>query len=192
MKKEVLILSILALAGVLLFGCKSAEEITAPETEMPETETPEVPTEEPTTPAPETPETETPAETEMPEETTAETPTELLSDFVCDETKGVIEATLTNIYDKSLTIGDDIKIDYFGKYPVDNPGCEKIELAPGESTKCINLNGNNRVTPRIFIVVKVNGERHKYRFNCEEYAPTKEETTEETAEETGTTESTTE
>jgi len=185
MKKEVLILSILALAGVLLFGCKPAEEITAPET--PETETPEAPAEEPTTPAPETPETETPAETETPEETTAETPTELLSDFVCDETKGVIEATLTNIYDKSLTIGDDIKIFYIGNL-VGNPNCEKIELAPGESTKCTNLNGNYRIVSRPFFSVKVNGEYHKYRFNCEEYAPTSTETTEETSTAEGTTE----
>jgi len=184
MKKEVLILSILALAGVLLFGCKPAEEITAPEMpEMPETETPEAPAEEAVPEAP----TET-AE-EAVETTAPETPTEVLSGFVCDKVKGVIEATLTNIYDKSLTISDDIKILYSGSLlPIDNPGCEKTELAPGESTRCTNLNGNNKVTPRIFILVKVNGERHKYRFNCEEYAPTKEET----AEETGTTESTTE
>ena len=154
MKKEVLILSIFALAGVLLFGCKPAEEITAPEPEVPETET------------------ETPVET-----TTAETPTELLSDFVCDKTKGIIEATLTNIYDKSLTISDDIKIFYLG-YLVNNPGCEKTELAPGESTKCANLNGNYKVVSRPFFSVKTNGVYHKYRFNCEDYAPTPTETTE--------------
>ena len=176
MKKEVLILGILALAGVLLFGCKPAEKTTAPETEIPETpetEAAETPAEEPAAPTPAQEEKEAP-----PTETAAETPTEILSNFVCDKAKGVIEATLTNIYDKSLTIGEDIKIFYLCRYLISNPGCEKTELAPGESTKCTNLNGNYRVVPFPSFSVKVNREYHKYNFRCEEYAPAEEIETE--------------
>jgi len=190
MKKEVLILGILVLAGVFLFGCKPAEKTIAPETETPETpetEAAEAPVEEPAAPAPtlETPEEEkeVPTEAKSTTETTVETPTEPLSNFVCDKTKGVIEAVLTNTYNETLTIGDDIKLFYIN-YFISNPGCEKTELAPGESTKCTNLNGNYRVVPRPFFSVKVNREYHKYSFDCEEYAPTKEASTEETETET--------
>jgi hypothetical protein len=96
-------------------------------------------------PASETgPETQAPV-VERPVLPEPEVPTEyvgegkMVTNAVCTE-EGKIGAVITNIADSTVEIGKDIKILLRGLV-VKTPGCDKTELAPGESTTCTTLNG---------------------------------------------------
>ena len=63
---------------------------------------------------------------------------EMVKNAVCSD--GKIGAVITNVAEETMTVSEDIKFLLRGLV-VKEPGCDKEELAPGESTTCTSLNG---------------------------------------------------
>ena len=75
-------------------------------------------------------------EPEVPTEYAGEA--EMVTSAVCSE--GKIGAVLTNTAEVTLVLKTDVKFLLRGLV-VKEPGCDKTEIAPGESTTCTSLNG---------------------------------------------------
>ena len=109
---------------------------------------------------PATPPAEKPAEQGLPE---PEAPTEYkgeanaITNAVCSN--GKIGAVLTNVADAKVVIGKDLKVQV-NSLPVANPGCDKTELEPGESTTCTAVNGPFQVVKgQNEVVVRIIGAK---------------------------------
>ena len=91
---------------------------------------------------------------------------EMISQVACIE--GKISGKLTNVGDETLTVGKTMTIQLRGMNVLD-PGCDATELASGESTTCMNLNGFFPVVSgQNEIVVRASGGKEgKATVTCE-------------------------
>ena len=144
-----LLFCILAVLVIALVGCKKAPE--APVTPPPVVETPVV--EEPVLPTPEVP-------------TTYAGEKELVTNAVC--ANGKVGAVITNVLDTNVVLGTDVKFLLRGMV-VKSPGCDKTELAAGESTTCTTMSGTVPLVPGVNeVVVRVTGAKEGLAsVNCE-------------------------
>lgn len=97
---------------------------------------------EPSQPAPVIPGPTGPTLPEAEVPTSYEGDTEMVTQAVCAD--GKVGAVITNVADKTLQVGTEIKFLLRGMV-VKSPGCDKTELAPGESTTCTTMNGDFKV-----------------------------------------------
>ena len=94
-------------------------------------------------------------EAEVP--TTYEGDAEMVTQAVCAD--GKVGAVITNVASETLTVGTEIKFLLRGMV-VKEPGCDKTEVAPGESTTCTTMNGNFAVSSgKNEVVVRIAGAK---------------------------------
>jgi len=110
---------------------------------------------------PEEPETPPEPEEEQPEETP--TPTTMISDVKCNE-DGIISLVLTNLNSKSAKVGKDFKV-FAGNLLNLDPGCEKTEIDPGESTLCSDV-GKHPFSSKVRVLVLYPGMRETETVDC--------------------------
>ncbi len=103
-------------------------------------------------------------EPEVPTEYAGEA--EMVTSAVCAD--GKIGAVITNVADNAVTIGNELKFQLRGMV-VKEPGCDKVELAPGESTTCTTLNGPFQLVPgQNEVIVRIAGAKEgKATVTCE-------------------------
>lgn len=142
----------LVLSMILLFAC-APMEVAEPETTPPAEEAPPIVEETPSA-APESAEMEVLPESTIPES--------YLTDLECDE--DAIKVTVTNLGDEAW---EGINVYLNGGWDKE-PGCEKYELEPGESTTCdaidfpvVYQGGKENV-----VQIDANGKSLLLRINC--------------------------
>jgi hypothetical protein len=103
-------------------------------------------------------------EPEVPSEYAGEA--EMVTSAVCAD--GKIGAIITNVADETVMLGSSMIFQLRGMV-VKEPGCDKTELAPGESTTCTQLNGNFAlVTGQNEVLVRLAGAKEgKATVTCE-------------------------
>jgi len=82
---------------------------------------------------------------------------EMVTSAVCAE--GKIGAVITNVAEETVVLAKDVKMLLRGLV-VKEPGCDKAELAPGESTVCTTLNGPFQVMPgQNEVIIRLTGAK---------------------------------